>query len=215
MAKKLIVGLEYDGAFADIDIEISEALNNGAVPTAPLFQAGDRSNNEKEQVVQSYLTAQSLPASFHYQSLFIADAANGYPTVKMVEPYGHAFIVKPHVFDELKVASIGDMQTLICEITREGKDYTTADPRVVSLSNSQTRDASIEQMLKEVAVLRKDPCKSQIFIEARGLSATHPQRFRAPLQQRGFSFKEQPFPLGRALEGVFGGYWLSNPLFCS
>jgi hypothetical protein len=166
MALQLLAGVCFDDK-ADGGIEVSEAMAKGEVPTTPLLAASHREQDHREQNVQRFLQAQGFKSSYVYQSVFVIDDCAEKPERKIVEAYGHAFVVKPELLAKLVVASLGDMRNVVDKLAVAGKDFSIQDDRFIGLDRCPDRTAALFALTFRAAVENARKHANPIYVEGR------------------------------------------------
>jgi hypothetical protein len=172
-AFQLISGIEFNGTSQDSDDlwelvaenEVNDAIARGEVPHSPINSAVHELHPD-EEAVQKYLAQHRLKAGTEYQSVFVGFGAATAVDQERAKRFGHPFLVRPEVVQELSVASLGDLQSVVDGLTPVTGNF-PADDRIVGLENALDRTESLKQLCLRAQAHNARTKSNFIYVEAR------------------------------------------------
>jgi hypothetical protein len=170
---ELITGVEFNGATQDncdpevmlAEGEVHEAITSGEIPKSPMNSAVHIAHRE-EKTVQAYLGQHGMQTGLEYQSLFVGWGPATAVDEVTVKGYGFPFVVKPQIAQELSIACIGDLQTVVNSLERTKKGF-PPDDRIVNLNTVPDRLKALERLCLRAQEHNAKVHSNFIYVEAR------------------------------------------------
>ena len=172
-AFQLIAGIEFNGTSQDSDDllelmaekEVSDAIDRGKVPQSPINSAL-HVLHPGEEAVQRYLVQNGHKTGPEYQSVFVGFGAATAVDRERAKSFGHPFVVRQEIVQELSVASLGDLQTVVEGLTPVLGIF-PPDDRILNLESAPDRAKALKELCVRAQAHNAGVKSNFLYVEAR------------------------------------------------